>query len=132
MTMSRVIFVGLHNKPNMKPLDSKTKSGQLIDRIIKRLDGYSILKTNLFDDEKLPRTDDEKFVLAKDWYDRVEPEDKDIVVVMGAMTQKHFIHSSSYLFKLIAVAHPASKRSHEGMNKYVEDVLNRITERCSE
>jgi hypothetical protein len=33
----RIIFVGLHNKEHMKPLDSKTKSGKLIDRIIKRL-----------------------------------------------------------------------------------------------
>ena len=30
-------FVGMHNKPGMKPLDSKTMSGKMIDAVIKEL-----------------------------------------------------------------------------------------------
>jgi hypothetical protein len=45
----RVIFVGMHNKPGMEPLDSRTKSGKLIDRIINELP-IDCIKTNLYDD----------------------------------------------------------------------------------
>ena len=50
-----VIFVGVHNKKGMKPLDSSTLSGKRVDMIIAKIGniiGYNQMnfeKTNLFD-----------------------------------------------------------------------------------
>jgi hypothetical protein len=49
MSKGRIIFVGIHNKPGMKPLDSRTKSGKIIDEVIRGLEGRECVKTNLFD-----------------------------------------------------------------------------------
>lgn len=126
--MKRVIFVGLHNKPGMKPLDSKTKSGKLIDRVIEkcRHHGMNILKTNLYDVDYLPEGK-EKGSLVFDWVERVELFQGDIVVLLGAMV--HYDFPMLSLEKLIKVAHPASKRSHVDMNEYVEKTFDLIKEK---
>lgn len=118
----RVIFVGLHNKTDMKPLDSKSKSGQLIDRIAKPLRhrAIEILKTNLFNVEYVPHnTEREK--LAFDWVERVELFKEDTIVLLGAMVHANFPELP--LARVIKIAHPASKRSHKEMNEYVEKTL---------
>ena len=123
--MKRVIFVGLHNKPGMKPLDSKTKSGKLIDRIIEkcRRHGMNILKTNLYDVDYVPEGK-EKGELAFDWIDRVELFKGDIIVLLGAMV--HYDFPNLTMDGLIKVAHPASKRSHADMDEYVEKTFELI------
>lgn len=40
----RIIFVGIHNKPGMEPLDSRTKSGKIIDEVIAGLEGRECVK----------------------------------------------------------------------------------------
>lgn len=124
--MKRVIFVGLHNKPGMKPLDSKTKSGKLIDRIIEkcRHHGMNILKTNLFDVDALPRKEDMQG-LSFDWIERTELFKGDVVVLLGAMTHDNFPNLPMDC-KPIKVAHPASKRSHVDMDDYVEKTFELI------
>ena len=124
--MSRIIFVGLHNKPNMKPLDSKTKSGKLIDRIIEkcRRNGMNVLKTNLFDVDYLP-TKDEMPIMSFEWMERVELFKGDIIVLLGAMVHKYF-PPIPMDYNPIEVAHPASKRSHKDMDDYVEKIFNLI------
>lgn len=123
--MKRVIFVGFHNKPGMKPLDSKTKSGKLIDRIIEkcRHHGMNVLKTNLFDIDEVPEPvvmDELRF----GWVERVELFKGDIVVLLGAVVHKQFPYIP--LLNPIEVAHPASKRSHVDMNEYVEKTFELI------
>lgn len=123
--MNRVIFVGLHNKPNMMPLDSRTKSGKLIDRIIDplRYNGLEVVKTNLYDSDTLPeerRKDDFKF----DWIERVKLYKEDILVLLGAMVHNDF--PKLPLAKTIKIAHPASKRSHVDMNEYVSTTVELI------
>jgi hypothetical protein len=121
----RVIFVGLHNKPGMKPLDSKTKSGKLIDRIIGELPRkIEVVKSNLFNFDKLP--DKSTFHLFRDeWYWSILPGDDDIIVLLGAMTHTEFL-SNIRCRAFIKVAHPASKRSHEEMNEYVLKTTEKI------
>lgn len=124
--MKRVIFVGLHNKPGMKPLDSKTKSGKLIDRIIEkcRYHGMNTLKTNLFDVDELPAKDVMP-ILSFDWVERVQLFKGDIIVLLGAMTHKYF-PPIPMDYTPIEIAHPASKRSHADMNDYVERTFELI------
>lgn len=128
--ITRVVFVGLHNKPNMKPLDSKTKSGKLIDRIGERCrrHGMNVLKTNLYDVNYLPEGK-EKGELAFDWIERVELFEYDIVVLLGAMVHHDFPNLT--LPRLLKVAHPASKRSHVDMDEYVESTFKKILHSAS-
>ena len=49
-----VLFVGMHNKVGMKPLDSKTMSGKMIDAVIKELP-FKCIKTNLCEVEYFPK-----------------------------------------------------------------------------
>lgn len=123
--MKRVIIVGLHNKPGMKPLDSRTKSGKLIDRVIKELHNYQVVKTNLFDVDYFPTETMQQSELAFNWIERAGLNINDVVVVLGAATRKSFPPIPN---KTIYIAHPASKRSHIEMNDYVTKTVFLIAE----
>jgi hypothetical protein len=119
----RVIFVGLHNKPGKRPLCISTKSGKLISRIINEGALKNYLKTNLFDVEYFPTERDEQVNLAFDWLKRVEPQEDDVLVLLGATVHNATPPNSS---KELKIAHPASKRSHVAMNEYVSQTIERI------
>lgn len=121
---TRIIFVGVHNKPNLKPLCGSTKTGKLINRVIKELpEDVEILKTNLFNVDYFPLGED-LIALADEWYWTNMPTSKDIIVLLGQFTHKHFRFEMDNVIK---VAHPASKRSHEAMNEYVLKTSQKIT-----
>lgn len=119
----RIIFVGIHNKPNMKPLDILTKTGKLINRIIKELNtDIEIVKTNLFDVDFIP-DDFYPRELSNVWYWTHLPTDEDVIVLLGAMTHNNFNFEG---LQVIKVAHPASKRSHVQMDQYVRETSEKI------
>jgi hypothetical protein len=119
----KVIFVGVHNKPGKMPLCSSTKSGKLIDRIIEGVKPIECLKTNLYDVEYYPANQD-KAKYALDWVDRIDVEIDDIIILLGAEVYNDFY---KYLYRgIIKAAHPASKRSHAEMDKYVIDTIAKI------
>ena len=119
----RVIFVGVHNKPNKKPLDSSTKTGKLIDRIINKLE-CKVIKTNLFDVDYLPKSCD-KHYHALNWYKNKDANIDDVFVLLGAEVQKNFYCVSGFQ-KIVRVHHPASKRSHIAMDEYVIETSKQI------
>jgi len=119
----KIIFVGVHNKINTIPLCSSTKSGKLIDRIINELQKKEIVKTNLYNKEYLPEQKD-KSELAKDWYKRIKPDSKDIIVLLGAEVNKHFNNDKN--LKTISLAHPSSIWSNKLMNEYVFNAVKEI------
>lgn len=51
----KIVFVGIHNKPGMEPLDSATKSGKIIDIITSCFRGVDFEKRNLFPVDYLPK-----------------------------------------------------------------------------
>ena len=122
--MDRLIFVGLHNKPYLAPLDSSTKTGKLIKRIIDKLpDDIQIVKTNLFDIDYFP-DETETPDLVREWYWAHLPTKDDLIVLLGQATQMYFETWIDHEdLKIIKVAHPASKRSHKDMDDYVENVV---------
>jgi hypothetical protein len=123
----RIIFVGLHNKPDRMPLDILTKTGKLINRVIRELPkGIKIVKSNLFDVDEMPNPKEE-YDLMTDWGFEHQPTDDDIIVLLGAYTHKVFKFRE--LAKIIKVAHPASKRSHKEVDEYVMKVSNLIKEK---
>ncbi len=123
MSDSRVIFVGMHNKPHMRPLDIGTKTGKLIRRIVKELpEGTEVVKTNLYDIDHFPNAF-EMHDLKDEWYWTHLPVDGDVIVLLGQFVHKLF---SRHLDGIIKVAHPASKWSHKAMDEYVTRTSEKI------
>ena len=106
------------------PLCSTTKSGKLIQRIIKEGGFTNVLKTNLYDVDYLPN-DDERFMLGLDWVDRINPNEDDVLVLLGRFVQDHFPPHSSIELR---IAHPASKRSHTEMDEYIYKTITLLRE----
>jgi hypothetical protein len=119
---NRIIFVGVHNKSDLKPLDSKTKTGKIVDKIINKLPkDYIWVKTNLFNQEYLPLDDYEKYI--EEWYWTNLPTNYDIVILLGKDVQKHF---NIELKRIIKVNHPASIYGKEKEGVYINLILKEI------
>ena len=125
--MSRVIFVGMHNKPGLAPLDSSTKSGKIIDRIIAEL-GSSVecVKTNLIDAESLPANADEIRRSNHLWLCENRATEKDIVVLLGHWVAENFWWADSMI--AVNLAHPSWVVRKGKVDGYVADAVNLIRE----
>ena len=117
----RIIIVGVHNKPGLKPLDSSTKSGKLIDRISKQL-SIDVEKTNLFNVDYMPKNDGKKLLISE-WYWTHLPTTEDVVVLLGSIVHKEFKFN---IKNLIKIKHPASIWSHKRMDEYVDHAVLKI------
>lgn len=114
--MCRVIFVGVHNKPGMRPLDSRTRTGKVIDRIVKELPNeFECLRTNLFDQDHWPLDPDQWQAIAH-WKERVDPRPSDIIVTLGEFVNEIFRKTRT---PSIRVGHPASLWSKEKKEDYI-------------
>lgn len=124
----RVIFVGMHNKPNKAPLCSSTKSGKMVDKIIAQVDGFTI-KTNLFDIDYFPiRSEHDYYANGLEYIEAHNISEDDICVLMGKFVQENFPKTNATLIK---IPHPSYPRSHEAKAKYVENAVKSI-QRCFE
>ena len=54
MAIRKIVFVGIHYKPGLEALDSRTKTGKIIDLIINQVGNIPCEKTNLFPTDYLP------------------------------------------------------------------------------
>jgi hypothetical protein len=112
----RIIFVGIHNKQGLQPLDSSSQSGKRIDNVIKNFPSYECLKTNLFDSDHIPRVTE-----LRDWfidyYNRVGIREDDILVCLGSTVWEYFKNED---LRLVKFYHPSPlNRAIKGIN-YVE------------
>lgn len=121
-------FVGMHNKPGMYPLDSRTKSGKIIDAIIEELPIFCF-KTNLCEIEYFPKDKEEITKGNMLWSDKYQPNSDSIIVLLGYWTQKNFELKKG---KIIKLPHPASCFGNLKKEVYVENALNKIKEFLSE
>lgn len=106
----KIIFIGIHNKPNLQPLDSSTISGKRIDEVIGllmqsgRLSPKSVIKTNLYNTDKFPSADDIDFYTV-DFFKRIKVKKDDIAVFLG---QHVYLTLNGILScKKIRAAHPS-------------------------
>jgi len=120
--MSRVIFVGMHNKPGMKPLDSKTMSGKMIDAVIKELP-FQCTKSNLCEIEYFPKDKKEILVGNITWNQKYEPTPDTIIVLLGQWVQKNFLLTEAQIVKL---PHPASCMGSVNKDAYLKTAIERI------
>lgn len=127
--MKRVIFVGIHNKPGKKPLDSSTRTGKVIDRIIAGLRGFECVKSNLFHKDYLPSEEDIKYRkpyrITHAWVLRVNWNSGDIVVLLGNDVAKIFKKANVNL-PVIEARHPASIWSYLDREAYARAIIRRI------
>jgi hypothetical protein len=119
----KVIFVGMHNKPGMQPLDSRTMSGKIIDALIEKLNTECV-KTNLCDVEYMPKDFLEINNHGIAWHERVKPELNDVVVLLGNWVHKNFWHDNLNTVKL---KHPASCMGRVNKEEYVKNAISVIT-----
>lgn len=118
----RIIFVGIHNKPSTKPLDSSTKSGKLIDKIILNLKEHECIKTNLFDYNCIPN---EKIEHQKSWIKRYAPSEEDIIILLGNNVHRFFPQNLS-VKKIIKIKHPSAIWSKQSQENYIINTLKEI------
>jgi len=124
-----LIFVGIHNKPGKMPLCSSTKSGKLIDRIIKSIDedfACGCIKSNLYDVDYCPKEAKLKKELATDWWNRINPNNNDIIILLGAEVHKWFEYRN--IGKVIKIAHPSFKWGEDSMSNYVSETAISVKE----
>jgi len=121
----KVFFVGMHNKPGMKPLDSKTMTGKVIDVIGENIN-CDWRKTNLCDISYFPKDNALINKMATEWHIKHNPENGDIIVLLGTWVQKHFL-TMSRGYKIIKIGHPAgvfgSKNKAEYISKAIRSIL---------
>lgn len=113
----------MHNKPGMKPLDGKTKSGKIIDLIIKELP-FKCAKTNLCEVDYMPIDYFEIEYHNVLWGIKYEPSQNDIIVLLGNWVHKNFW--SAQKLNIIKLAHPASCFGHVNKEKYVLNAIKLI------
>ena len=117
-----VLFVGMHNKPGMKPLDSKTMSGKMIDKVIREV-SFKCVKTNLCEVEYCPIDKREIWASNLTWNIKYEPTSESIIVLLGQWVQKNFLLTNA---KIIKLPHPASCMGHVNKENYVRIAVERI------
>ncbi len=121
--LAAVFFVGMHNKPGMKPLDSQTMSGKMIDAVIKKLP-FKCYKTNLSEVEYMPKDLDEIENDALLWHEKYQPKKNDILVLLGTWTHKNFLKAE---LKLVKLRHPASiMGGYCKQEKYILEAVEKI------
>lgn len=121
--MNRLIFVGMHNKAGMKPLDSKTMSGKMIDSVVQELGRMDAIKTNLCEVEYLPVDQREIWAHNLSWNDKYEPDYEDIIVLLGAWVHKNFALTNA---KIVKLPHPASWMGITNKDSYRENAVQKI------
>lgn len=129
--IKKVLFIGISNKPGCTPLQSGTKSGNMIDQIISRLDA-KCYKTNLVNSPPL----DEKGKLRyptqsemddgyKDLQELIKTINPDVCVLLGEKTSKYLADK----LVSISIKHPSYiavyKRKYQ--EEYVKDSVKNIS-----
>jgi hypothetical protein len=124
----RIIFVGIHNKPGMDPLDSKTKTGRTVDRIITRVKHFhgelNFIKCNLFDIDYLP--DSHRFMntMSQEWLQRLKPTPEDITVTLGKIVADYIPRGVSRA--VIELQHPGRIMVTEKLVRYIHESAEKI------
>jgi hypothetical protein len=128
----RILFVGIHNKPGMVPLDSRTRSGKMIDRVIAGLQTEcglfeaDFIKTNLFDLPYFPSWSPERAMSVMNWSKRVGRTNEDIVILLGACVHEAFKHNKYP--NLIRIGHPSGVWSKLKQEEYIINTCIKVSE----
>lgn len=124
----KIIFIGIHNKPELGPLDSSTKSGKFVDEIILHMidQGYifEYVKSNLYEVNYYPESENKKKELRKKWIEKYNPGTNDILILLGKLVQCDFFYND--LFIKIKSIHPSALWSKDKKWLQQDEIINRI------
>jgi hypothetical protein len=123
----KIFFVGVNNKPGMAPLDSKSKTGKLIDITIKKFPSITCIKTNLFDVEDLPKEEWMKNDLAYQWWIQHQPQENDIAVLLGKVVQKYFPNGINAKCRKVFSVHPGRLAGLIQQATFLSTLFNEIS-----
>lgn len=123
--MGRVIFVGMHNKPDKLPLCPSTMSGKIISRVIEGI-GCEAIRTNLCDCDHKPSGFIAMMHHNTMWNITHSPTDSDIIVLLGQWVHDNFIKQDDFKGKIIKAAHPASTVYHAKPDEYIANLVQKI------
>lgn len=120
----KVIFVGIHNKEDLMPLDIISKSGKVITAIEKEL-GIKGKRTNLYNLDRMPEGNEIDQEPVNWWY-RYNIQSGDIVVLLGRFVHDNFHYKDGYTY--IKLPHPASSFFHGTTTKdeYIKKAVDKI------
>lgn len=126
----KVIFVGIHHKQGMRPLDSRTKTGKIVDRIITGIDDpeMEFIKTNMFDAYEIPVTAKEKASHILNWKRKYEPVmQPNIILALGYEVKRYLVVGQ--VFSAIRITHPAALFGTKAVDEYVSETIELIKQR---
>lgn len=116
-----IYFVGIHNKPGMAALDSRTYTGKIIDMIIAEV-GEGV-KTNFADLDYPPPC---PYIHSMRWHEKHQVAPGDTIVLLGKYVQEHFAYTADAHY--LCVDHPSAFRVRADVAGYVERVAASILE----
>lgn len=118
-----IIFIGIHYKEGSTALDSKTRSGKIIDCVISKV-GLPCEKLNLFRTTYMP-----------DWETQIrfvsefisKANDENLYVLLGKEVNKHL---SGKLKNSISVNHPAFylRKGTDAINDFISELSKILIE----
>lgn len=126
-----ILFVGINNKKDKKPLQTGTKTGNIIDMISEYFQEHVILKTNLCNFEiegKFPNKSE--IILGKEKIKKLIKEEKpNVIVCLG-----NLVFENCKEFKnAIKIKHPGYiLRNGKSINQYVKESVAFIQEERNE
>lgn len=122
----KIYFVGIHNKNGRTALDSRTRTGKVIDEISKHLPLFETVKTNLCAIETFP--DNKDISIHNDlWYNNHNPTKDDLIVLLGAWVKDNFEKRD---FRVLKLNHPAGEFRRGKTDEYIKKSVIKILEEC--
>lgn len=114
----------MHNKSGMLPLDSRTKTGKIIDSLIVELQGeFDCVKSNLCDTDYFVTDSNELFRQNNRWLEEMDPQKQDIVITLGQWVYDNLRRGD---FKIIKSKHPASLFGITKTDEYKQYILSKL------
>lgn len=116
----RILFVGMHHKPGMAALDSRTMTGKVIDKIIHQLPESDFIKVNLCETDYQP-PNSMMGDFANSWKLKYQPTLDDVVVLLGGWVRTHLKISGT---RIVLLKHPSGVFGKK--DEYIMDAVAQI------
>lgn len=128
----KIIFTGIHNKPGMLPLDGRTHTGQIVDKIIAAIAhnatwahvfNVALIKSNVYDAEIIVSED--ATTTLTNWKQRTRYRPGDVVIALGFRVQKFFSQFEE-ISPVVKLVHPGAIFGNENRKKYITESVRKI------
>lgn len=119
--MNQPYIVGIHNKPGYTPLQSGTKTGNIVN-LMEMYAGIRFIRTNFIDLDYLP-----SHICLKnfqfDWYAKYNPPVQSRIILLGKLVQENF-YINEHFWRYIKVNHPSSLYGKSSIISYLDNFIS--------